>query len=406
MATSLQPQASFPVSPLAREIFDLTKKAGHEARIVGGAVRDWLMGWPPGDIDMAVAMPISQAAQLFTAAGLRVVETGLAHGTVTVCGHGDCIEVTQTRIDVENDGRHAVVAFSADWAADAARRDLTVNAIYLDAAGTVHDPCDGQRDLASGRVRFVGRARDRVGEDALRMLRYCRFFGRFSGGDKAALEPDSEAIAAITEQAYLAAGLSGERVADELRKTVSQPRGAGLSLGLMQMTGVAHEATGVQFAMGGFDCLREVAASWLVALAVIIPPGSAAQVAQRLRLSRKDQRALAGMDQVNMRPDDEQYVRLAGDDWQKAVWYLARQGHQPADFYAVMCCRRGHLVDPAHYHSIASWHPPKCPVSGTDLLSHGVDNGPLVGQMLEKIERRWVESGFTCPKAELLAMVF
>ena len=133
-------RASFPIPPLAAQIFALAASAGSEARIVGGAVRDFLAGRRPGDIDMAVAMPIEQAAEIFRKAGLRVIETGLRHGTVTVhaaTAHA-AIEVTQTRVEVDTDGRHATIEFSADWKQDASRRDFSINAIYVCADGSTH----------------------------------------------------------------------------------------------------------------------------------------------------------------------------------------------------------------------------------------------------------------------------
>ncbi|MEK9855200.1 MAG: hypothetical protein VW495_10365, partial [Rhodobiaceae bacterium] len=165
----------FPVPSLATRIFAITMAAGHETRIVGGAVRDWLVGREIGDIDMAVAAPIDRVAALLRDHGLKVIDTGLDHGTVTVVAGDQHLELTQTRVDMETDGRRAVVAFSDDWAADAARRDFTINALYIDAAGRLEDPLGGRADLEAGILRFVGDAMQRVEEDALRMLRYCRF---------------------------------------------------------------------------------------------------------------------------------------------------------------------------------------------------------------------------------------
>ena len=121
-----------------------------------------------------------------------MIETGLSHGTVTIAQDGENIEVTQTRVDLETDGRHARVGFSTDWVADASRRDFTINAIYLDADGRIDDPLGGLADLRGGVLRFAGEAAQRVEEDALRMLRYCRFLPRFGGG-----RPDAAALAAI-----------------------------------------------------------------------------------------------------------------------------------------------------------------------------------------------------------------
>ena len=150
---------------------------GYEARIAGGAVRDWVASGCPArfhivDLDMAVASPIAEVSTILRIAGMRVVETGLSHGTVTLVEGGHTVELTQTRVDVETDGRHAVVAFSDDWKQDAARRDFTINALYIDSNGQLQDPLGGMADLQAGILRFVGDAHQRVAEDALRMLRY------------------------------------------------------------------------------------------------------------------------------------------------------------------------------------------------------------------------------------------
>ena len=144
-------------------IFDAAKTHGGEARIVGGSVRDWLAGRVVSEIDMAVSLPIQVVAdELRQNQCVKVINTGLDHGTVTVVCGDDAIELTQTRSDEETDGRHAVVQFQDDWVQDAVRRDFPINAIYLDADGQVFDPLNGQADLAARHLRFVGMAADRV----------------------------------------------------------------------------------------------------------------------------------------------------------------------------------------------------------------------------------------------------
>ena len=197
--------ASTRLPPWARRdavgyIFDVAKKRGGEARIVGGAVRDWLAGHDVNEVDMAANLPIQVIANdLRQNQRVKVINTGLVHGTVTVVCGNDAIELTQTRSDDETDGRHALVRFQDDWTQDAARRDFTINAIYLDANGQIFDPLNGQADLAARRLRFVGRAADRVQEDALRMLRYCQFSIDYSDG-----QYDSDAMHALTSFAMLA----------------------------------------------------------------------------------------------------------------------------------------------------------------------------------------------------------
>ena len=401
----------FPIPPLAQQIFALATDAGSEARIVGGAVRDFLAGRQPGDIDMAVAMPIEQAAEIFRKAGLRVIETGLRHGTVTVRAAGGAsapaaIEVTQTRIDVDTDGRHATIAFSADWQQDANRRDFTINALYVCADGSIADPLDGEADLRGGRLRFVGDAGQRVREDALRMLRYCRLMPTFASAG-----PDPEAVAALRAHAGLATALSGERVASELARLLVAP-GAGDAIALMRDCGVDRAALGLSVDpsllahMPPIDPAGPFAAEgWLAALALIMPSGSAQPLADRLRLSRRDAKSLSMFDQLG-KPQLAPQLAPPPDDptiWQRAIWPLRRDGVNAGLVYVVATARTGGDVDLAHAATLACWDPPKCPISGTDLLSHGVDNGPALGQMLDTLEQKWVDSSFTLTRKELLA---
>lgn len=416
-------RSPFPVSPLADRIFAVARDHGSAARIVGGAVRDWLVGRPIGDIDMAIAMPIESAAAAFRAAGLRVIETGLAHGTVTVLfapettpDTSESIEVTQTRVDVETDGRHAIVVFSPDWAADAARRDFTINAIYLDESSQITDPLGGIADIAARRLRFAGMATDRVREDALRMLRYCRFLPLFGA---AAIDPSADA--ALRAHAGLAAGLSGERIHHELARICAAP-GTDVALGLMQDTGLAKAAIGVDIQPEYLACLppheamqqalNDSADLWLLVLSIVLPDGAAGQVATRLRLSRKQARLLAGLQQAGAAragmasataSDGPVPDSLLADGWRQAAWFLRRDGLDPGLCYAYRMLRQQRRPDPAEVAERARWVPPICPVSGADLLSQGVDKGPALGQMLAAVETRWVQSDFTLSKVALLA---
>ena len=395
----------FPIPQLAARIFTIAAASGIDARIVGGAVRDWLVGRVIGDIDMAVAAPIDRVACLLREAGLKVIETGLDHGTVTVVDDGQHLEVTQTRVDLETDGRHAVVAFSDDWAADAARRDFTINALYVDAAGIIEDPLGGRADLEAGILRFVGDATRRVEEDALRMLRYCRFLPHFGRAGT-----DDDALAALAAKAGLAANLSGERIAAELERMLTAP-GARRALALMQETGLAAAALGVTLDAAALtaeiDRAVEMAEdadhpAWLVRLAVITRTGDAAGLAVCLRLSRRHSHMLAMLDRDAPAVDVNS---LTGDSWQQAAWWLHRAGMSPASTLVVASGRTGRPVDRAHLARLAAWVPPEFPLTGADLLSQGVDRGPGVGEMLRAAEQEWVARDFAPERADLLAVL-
>ena len=406
--------------PMARRLFRVAESGGLEARIVGGAVRDWLARdlMPPamapgvaiGDIDMAVAAPIEDFARLCREDGLRVIETGIDHGTVTIMDRaGDAadgaIEVTQTRIDLETDGRHAVVGFSDDWAADAARRDFTINAIYIRADGSLDDPLGGVGDLTAGRLRFAGTASRRVQEDALRMLRYCRFLPRFG---MAGVDADAES--ALRTNAASAAGLSGERVAAECRLLFGMD-GGDAGIRLMQDTGLAETALGVRLLPGRLDWLvagPQLAAAlapeshWLVRLAALTPAASADALADRLRLSRRDRRLLAGLDVLDAA---ETAAWLTEDGWRRRAYFLLRDGIPPSALLVVAVARAGLAVDVNHLERLAAWAPPECPLAAADLLSHGVDRGPALGEMLRAAEQHWAAHDFTPSRQELLAFV-
>ena len=161
--------------PPVRRLFAALAARGIAARFVGGCVRDTVLGRPVDEIDLAVDKPPETVMRALEAADLKVVPTGLKHGTVTAIVKGRPFELTTLRRDVETDGRRAVVAFTDDWLEDAKRRDFTFNALYADPDGTIYDPFDGRADLAAGRVRFIGDPDQRIAEDRLRVLRFFRF---------------------------------------------------------------------------------------------------------------------------------------------------------------------------------------------------------------------------------------
>ena len=381
--------------PLVKRIFFAAKVLGGEARIVGGAVRDWITSHPVGDIDMTVNLPIETVATYFSSGDVRVVKTGLQHGTIKLCCAEDSIDLTQTRVDLETDGRHAVVAYDSDWSNDAARRDFTINAIYLDADGMIFDPLDGQSDLQAGRLKFVGDATQRIREDALRIFRYCRFLPRF---EKAGA--NAEMANLLRENAALCADLSGERIAEELRQ-IMVGSGVAVVVGLMRRAHIDCFALGIKFNLSplGIDKNFDKALAqlgWLTGLATIMPVGSAERLTKRLRLSRAEDRCLARLD-VGI--NDDELAMLNGPRWQQGAYYL---GDWAPMLYAVQSWRNLTAVDARRCDELAAWKPPKFPICGTDLLSHGVDNGRAIGQMLECAERQWVESNFTLKKSLLL----
>lgn len=367
--------------PGTQTLCALLTGAGHQALLVGGCVRNALLGAPVADIDLATDALPGRVIAISNAAGLRSIPTGIDHGTVTVIAHGLPHEVTTFRDDVETDGRHAVVRFSTRIAADAARRDFTMNALYAQADGTLVDPLEGLPDLLARRVRFVGDAGARIAEDYLRILRYFRFHAWY-GDPQAGADPS--ALAAIAAGAEGLARVSRERVGAELRKLLAAPDPAP-AMALMQATGaLAQVLPGAEpRALAPLVHLEAgLPPHWLRRLAALggANPGPA------LRLSRSEQTELSRLQQALALPLAEAAWRLGVDAATDAALIAAASLGQP--------------MPPDWQSTIATAAAARFPVTAADLMP--TLQGRALGQRLAELETRWIASGFSLDKPTLL----
>ena len=380
---------------------------GRELRFVGGCVRDSLAGRPVKDIDLATPEPPESVMEQLTKAGLKAVPTGLAHGTVTAVADHKGFEITTLRHDLETDGRHAKVGFTDDWEADAARRDLTFNAMSLSPEGRLFDPFGGADDLAAGRVRFVGKAEQRITEDYLRLLRFFRFYAYYGRG---AL--DAEARAAAKALAPKLQTLSVERVREELLRILAAPDPLPV-LGEMKSLGVLSEALPEA---GGLALLTAflsqesrfgLAPEGLLRLACLITwfPSAVTDLAQRLRLSNAQRRrlerttALARSLQRGGVAVPEELPKLLHREGPPILsaalqlfWAALASDDRPAP--------EQEMSDV--WAAVRSWQAQAFPLKGKDLLVEGVSQGPKVGLLLAEMETWWLSAGrpdrFACLK--------
>ncbi len=392
--------------PRLQAVFDALTAQGGEARVAGGAVRNALLAMPVGDIDIATTEPPDRVMALADKAGLTPHPTGLGHGTVTVvAGPEDArlpVEVTTLRVDVKTYGRHAEVAFTADWAEDAARRDFTMNALYCDRAGGVHDPLGGYPDLAARRVRFVGDPVLRIREDYLRILRFFRMHAIY-GRDGL----DREGLDACTAERAGLDSLSAERVRAEVLRLLAAP-GALAVVDATIARGILHHVVPAPHDRDTFAALLAIEAAVpegpdplrrLFALS----PGDRAHVArlgERLRLSNAEAARLASLAAAGpvspaLRESERKSVlyHLGLQTYRDAVLLAwARSGAGPGD----ESWRALHALG-------ERWQPPRFPVSGADILARGVPPGPEVGRLLAALEDWWVATGFPEDKEAVLA---
>jgi len=367
---------------------------GQEVRFVGGCVRDTLAGRPVNDVDLATPDPPDVVMKKLAAAGLKAVPTGIAHGTVTAVSGGKGFEITTLRHDLETYGRHAKVGFTDDWQADAARRDLTFNAMSLSPDGRLYDPFGGAADLAAGRVRFVGRAAQRIAEDHLRLLRFFRFYAYYGRG-----RLDPEARAAAKALAPKLRTLSVERLRDELLRILAAPEPLPV---LRQMAALGVLAEALPEA-GGLDRLAAFlplegrfrsAPDALLRLACLLDWDAAGIVAlgRRLRLSNAQRRTL---ETVTAMARDLESLPAALDA------LLHRHGRAKVQAALLLAwaaaAAAGRAPPPAEVEAdwarVAAWHDRDFPLRGQDLLEAGVAPGPQLGELLDDLESWWVAAG-------------
>jgi poly(A) polymerase len=374
---------------------------GEEARVVGGAVRNALLGEPIHEIDIATAAVPDEVVRRAKAAGFKPVPTGIEHGTVTVVVDGHPFEVTTLRQDVETYGRHAKVAFGRDWRADAERRDFTMNALSATADGTIYDYVNGLDDLAARRVRFIGEPRARIEEDYLRILRFFRFHAAYGQG-----EPDREGLhACILGRAGLDK-LSRERVRMEVMKLLIAPR-ATATLVVMSEVGLLLQVLGGVPYLAGFEMMTKVEAAAgfapdpvqrLGGLAVAVVE-DAERLSERLRLSNSEQARLAAMGAHWRR-----FSPATGEKAARALLYeLEPQSYTDC---ALLAWARANAT--AHDDTWRNfvllpqrWTVPVLPIRAADFIARGMTPGPALGEALRAAEQAWIAADFPLDQAAL-----
>ncbi|KFV62981.1 hypothetical protein N307_08427, partial [Dryobates pubescens] len=379
------------------EIFE---KKNYELRIAGGAVRDLLSGLTPQDIDFATTATPAEMKAMFTAAGVRLINNkGEKHGTITARVHEQNFEITTLRIDVVTDGRHAEVEFTTDWQKDAERRDLTVNSMFLGLDGLLYDFFNGYEDLQNKKIRFVGKASERIQEDYLRILRYFRFYGRLAEnpGDH---EPNT--LQAIQENAKGLAGISGERIWVELKKIllgkhVSHLVGLMYQLDIAQYIGLPLEGNLEEFERVTKNAQKLSPKPMTILTSLFKTKDDVTSLDLRLKISKEEKNL--GLFLVKHR---QELTKASGPEPLRPYQDFIMDSRE-ANTTSRICELLKYQGEEHLLKEMQQWTVPTFPVSGHDLRKLGVSSGKDIGAALQQLREEWKRSGYHMDKEELLS---
>ena len=403
-------------APETKAVIEALTATGTEVRFVGGCVRDAMAHRPVGDVDIGTPDKPETVIGLLRAAGIKAVPTGIDHGTVTAIIGDNKFEITTLRRDVETDGRHAQVAFTDDWIADAERRDFTINTLSATPSGDVYDPHDGIADLAYGRIRFVGRGDDRIEEDVLRLLRFFRFYGLFGRPP-----PDADATAACRVMADRLPDLSGERVRDELLKILMVPdpaetvvlmRGLGIFDHILPEAGNVGRLRMVTWLETRAIKIDSVAPEPLRRLAALLDTDAdgTSAVAGRLRLSNQQTEHLMTL----VAPPSDIGGDIGGEKGERSFHRALRRLGSDRVRDLTLLAWAGELAETPRLptertegwigllEACDGWQGAVFPVHGQDAFDLGVAEGPAVGELLRQAEDWWEDGDYQAGREECL----
>lgn len=369
-----------------RRLRSAFQRHGRDVRLVGGCVRDLLLGETPKDIDLCTDASPDEQAAIYSREGFRYHETGLKHGTLTALVNSRPFEITSLRTESEHDGRRAVVHYTRDWIADLGRRDLTINAMALTLDGVLVDPFGGRRDLERRMVRFVGSPDDRIREDYLRILRFVRFQGRIAP-EKTLHAPTVRSIRQLGEGLR---GISRERVWSEMGRILSGAAGPRL---LRAIRGELELAAHIDLPQAEPRAKLESVHSLTrdpVTIMVAAFGHRVLPVANAWKWSRAETEKAAFL--------VEGEVGERGDAPLKRL--LAVES-KPREWVRELACLTG---DAGGARMAETWRVPVFPVTGNDLIDLGHAPGRALGAALGALRDAWSRSDYAMSREELLVV--
>ena len=380
------------------EVFHKIHQAGGDVALVGGVVRDILLNekhlTDNISFDLATNLKPEKLINIF-GKNIKYLDEGLNHGTVIIKNNNYIFETTSLRKDISTSERYASVIFQDNWKVDASRRDLTINAIYLDIDGNIYDPIDGIRDLMIGRVEFIGEMIVRLKEDYLRLLRYVRFYSKYSKFDI-----NEKKINIIKKYSTKIKVLSKERIIDEQRRIFSEDLETSLrSAELMRKTNLDIECFGEKFELSKIRELKKILPkiSWIKKISILFQKSNNKNLFKNLPISKKEREIF---DNLQNFFTEKELTSLLSQKWKQNVYYLGKD----VGLKLLLSAPFSSNIK-KRFEDIMKYKKPKLPVNGKDLLDCGLEQGQKIGEVLVRIEKNWVKSNFILTKNELLSEI-
>jgi len=382
-------------------IFSYLNIIGEDAKVrfVGGCVRKVLCGERIDDIDLATSHEPEEVKRRLIKNNIKVVDTGLSHGTVTAILNKKKFEITTLRKDISTDGRHADVQFTLDWEKDASRRDFTINAIYADIEGRIFDPLNGTQDLKNGKINFIGNAEERIQEDYLRILRYFRFFTQYSNTTH-----EEETIRSIKRNINGLNKISNERIFNELSKILKLKNLHSLFLNKNSREIILNVFPQLKY----YERLKinnsldnrirnKYDECLILALLLIDKSNDYEYFCHKYRVSNNTKMRLKNIFKNYQNFDDKNFY--LEENFKKIIYQTSK--NEALDLLLFSKCLKNNLkninIDKLiNYVNICEV--PKFPISGDYLKKNGYKPGKELGNKLKSLEEQWISNGFFIDK--------
>ena len=391
-----------------KKIFDAINNfsLNSEIRYVGGCVRKIILKENVDDIDLATNLNPQQVCEALKNNNISFYETGIEHGTITAVINDYRFEITSLREDMQTDGRHAEVKFSTDWKKDASRRDFTINSIYSDAKGHLFDPHNGKEDLENGLVKFIGNPEQRIKEDYLRILRYLRFFLKYSNYNH-----DPQTLKAIKKNLDGISNISKERLLDELKKYIKSLVLTKLSkdkfsIELFEIIFPQIKKIKLFSKLNTFAKAKLKEANFIFLLSLLVIDGSdnIDYFIYKFNISKKDQKRLKIID--NFYKGKIKATSFSEKNLNKFFYFYGKEAVIDVLSYRLFFLK---IVDKNLLNFINHFKYkilPTMPVGAKILMEkYNIPEGKTLGNKLKMIEEEWVDNNFELSEKQLTKII-